>query len=523
MLDKFTAMFFVLGIALALTRLLDSRYFLLLAWLVIMLQPGIWTNEPPSAYRTLMVTPAVALLAALPLGVLADIALKAGRSATSRASAADSGALRPRQHLPVNLARVAAGGGLLFLLFQVAFLNYDTFFNQQLKSPFVWAVFEPLDTIVGKELDRLPAQEITAYASDSLYNPPTVSFLAPDVEVLPIVLPRDAPFQSEKDVVVFLDGRDQRDSEAFRWLQRLYPKARFAEYHPPGEPQKILLHEAIIPAEMIDDSYGVDASYRPAGGGSAVARQEKGLAADWRQQTPTALPFSAEWSASLKVPENANKGLRVDAPGLIRISLDGATAAEGEGSAEMAGDLALGLHDLRVEVQVTAPGEVRLLWLAPEGNWTAVPESALFLPPIASYGLTGDYHAIEDLSSPLDLSGPIVQRRVDPYVSYRYHIQPTPHPGPFAVSWVGSVTIPEPGGYRFATDSINEALLMVDGQPYTSGVGFMEGSLPLTPGTHNVELRYAAYGGSAYILLYWLPPGENPSRIVVPFEHLFPR
>jgi hypothetical protein len=486
-----------------------------------MLQPGIWTNEQPSAYRTLMVTPAVALFAALPLGMLADIALKKPPGGATPSLLAAVRRLRARVHLRDNLIRAAAWGVLLFLLCQVAFRNYDTFFNQQLKSPFVWATFEPLDTIVGKELDRFPAQEIPAYASDSLYNPPTVTFLAPDVEVLPIVLPRDVPFQSEKDVVVFLDGRDQRDSEAFRWLRQLYPEARFAEYHPPGEPQKILLHEAIVTAEMIHDSYGVDASYRPGAGGSAVARQEKGLAADWRRQTPMALPFSAEWSASLKVPEDANKGLRVDAPGTIRLSLDGATAAEGQGTAEVSGDLALGLHGLKVEVQMTGPGEVRLLWLTPGGHWLPVPESALFHPPIVPYGLTGSYHAIEDPSSPLGLSGPLVQRRVDPYVSYRYHIPPTPHPGPFVVNWVGSVTIPDPGGYRLATDSINEALLIVDGQPYASGVGFIEGSLPLTAGAHNVELRYAAYGGSSYILFYWLPPNET--RLVVPFEHLFPR
>ncbi len=470
---------------------------------------------------------AVALLAALPLGMLADIALKAGRSAPFSLLAEARG-LRLRQHLPDNLARVAAAGGLLFLLSQVAFLNYDTFFNQQLKSDYVWSYFEPLDTIVGKQLDRFPPHEISAYASDSLYNTPPVRFLAADATVLPIDLQRDAPFQGEKDVVVFLDGREQRDSEAFRWLRQLYPEARIAEYHAPGQPQTILLQEVVIPAEMIDASNGVEAIYRPGRGGSPVVRRERDLAADWTQETPVALPFSAQWSASLKVPDTANGGLRVEAPGRVRLTLDGAPPAEGEGQVEMTGDLALGLHGLTVEVQASRPGVVRLLWLTPEGDWLPVPQSALFRPSIVPHGLTASYHALADLSSPLDLSGPLIQRRVDPYVSYRYHIPPIPELGfRFVVSWRGSVTIPEPGGYRLAIESRYEALLTVDGQPYTDsrpyseGDRYREGTLPLTAGVHDIELRYAVYGGQPYIHFYWLRPFQP--RAIVPFEHLLPQ
>jgi len=536
MLDRFTAMFFLLGIALALTRPHDSRYFLLLVWLAALVQPGIWSieGEAPQGYRAFMVTPVIALLAALPLMVLADTALEMRRPWSAAAS--DRGAVGPRLRSLAqnNLLGLVAAGGLLFLLAQVAYLNYNTFFNKQLRNAYVWAYFEPVETITGREMDRL-GPEVLSYASATIANPPTTLFLAPDGPLLTsIVLPRDLPFQGDQDVVVFLDGRDQRDSAAFPWIQRLYPEATFTEYHPPGEPQTTVLHEAIIPAELIRASYGVDATYRPEGSGVPLQRREAALAADWRRQTPVPLPFTAQWSTTIKLPRLSSQpapdtgqptpptqGLRVEAPGAIRLQLDGAVVAEGSGRAEVTGDLAFGLHELLVEVQATAQGAVRLLWLS-EGEWVAVPESAVFRLPVGPHGLTGTYYALESETSPLTVTRPPLERRVDPYISYRYHVNPIDYPGAFVVRWTGKLRVPEPGGYLLATDASNEVSLLVNGQPYLTGAGSQQGTTLLASGVHEIELRYAHYSGAAYVLFYWQPPAPQP-RVIVPFENLLPQ
>jgi len=72
MLDPYTGALFVMGIAIGLTRINQPRYLLMVAWLVLLLQPAIWSVEfeAPQALRAILVTPAVAVLAALPLAAL---------------------------------------------------------------------------------------------------------------------------------------------------------------------------------------------------------------------------------------------------------------------------------------------------------------------------------------------------------------------------------------------------------------------------------------------------------------------
>jgi len=521
MLDRYTAMFFLLGIVLAFIRPHDPRYFLLLVWLAVLVQPGIWSveGEAPQAYRTLMVTPVVALLAALPLALLADIALDGWSWSAARDSAGGL-ATRARRFLSSNLLGGAAALGLLFFLAQVTYLNFNTFFNKQLDNAYVWSYFEPAETIVGRGLARLDTSA-TPYSSSTISNPPTALFLAPDApRTTTIVLPDALPFQEPRDAIVFLDGRDQRDSEAFHWIRALYPNAQFSEYHPPGVPEITVVHEAVISADLISQSFGVDGTYAPRTG-APVTRREAGLKLDWRARTPALIPFTARWETTLKVTRGLENGLRVEAPGRVRLVIDAVPVAEGDGAAEVRDNLALGLHDLTIEAEVAGLGEVRLLALNSEAVWQDVPANALFRLPLGAHGLTGTYYSLTDRSAPLDPAGPPVERRVDPYVAYRYHVSPIKQPGgPFTVVWTGKLTVPEPGGYRLLLDNRDDARLLVDGQVYLAGIGRNEGTEPIPAGVHQIELRYAAYTAAVHVLLFWIPPGQPP--VIVPFQALRP-
>src|SRR5205807_2461139 len=71
-----------LGLGLAIVRIRGPGYFLLVAWMLVFIQNGIWSVdfEAPQAFRTSAVTPAVAMLSALPLARLWEIAASASAS-----------------------------------------------------------------------------------------------------------------------------------------------------------------------------------------------------------------------------------------------------------------------------------------------------------------------------------------------------------------------------------------------------------------------------------------------------------
>ena len=79
MLDPFTGALLVLGIAISLVRIGQPRYLLAVAWLVVLLQPAIWSQEfeAPQALRSILVTPTIAMLAAMPVAALWSMAADA--------------------------------------------------------------------------------------------------------------------------------------------------------------------------------------------------------------------------------------------------------------------------------------------------------------------------------------------------------------------------------------------------------------------------------------------------------------
>jgi hypothetical protein len=56
MLDTFTGIFFVLGIGISAAKVRRPEYFLLLAWLGLVLQAGIWSDGAPQASTPSAVT-----------------------------------------------------------------------------------------------------------------------------------------------------------------------------------------------------------------------------------------------------------------------------------------------------------------------------------------------------------------------------------------------------------------------------------------------------------------------------------
>jgi hypothetical protein len=102
--------------------------------------------------------------------------------------------------------------------------------------------------------------------------------------------------------------------------------------------------------------------------------------------------------------------LRLQAPGEIKLSLDGQLLAQSSNVVESVQYLYKGEHGLEVSVHVEGPGAVRLL-----ANGTPLPESAYFVHPEAGNGLLGSFYANDNFS------GNPTFRELDPFIGFAYH------------------------------------------------------------------------------------------------------
>src|SRR3990172_3482299 len=221
------------------------------------LEGGIWSDGAPQAYRTVGVTPAIAILAALPLGLLWRLASDSSTPATSEA-----GQLRSR--FGSYALTGAAALVTLFSLGQAGRLNFDTYFHKQLTNPTVWASFSAAPTIVGHEINRLRPQGYQFFVSTTFDNEPSRIFLnGPSREdVFAFNLGKQIPVRDPRPTAFFHDPLEQPQ---FLRLRSMYPSGVFKEHRAPGGGEPVL-YESILGVDDIRSLMGISAVYTGADG-----------------------------------------------------------------------------------------------------------------------------------------------------------------------------------------------------------------------------------------------------------------
>jgi len=505
MLDTYTGFLFILGAGYALWRWRDSGHFLLLVWVAVTLQGGIWSVEfeAPQAYRTVALTPAVAMLAALPLGLLWRLATEPTEVPGAR--------LRPwSARVGFWALGVAAGLVALFTLAQAGRLNFETYFHNQLKTRDAWAAYSTEATFVGKELARL-GDDHDVYYSPVFAGQPTVRFLAPDAPPAnPLDAARDLPLGEPTPTVFLLD---QNGWPTFNLLRSYYPGGTFVGFGPPGG-GPALVFEAIISAEDVASARGVTYRYRGEGG-SREGRLDV-LNLDWGSEQPMPPPFDGEWTCLLKVPTYGSYTLEARVPGLVELYLDGKSVATGEGAARTGAlSLAQGLHDITMRAQVKGPGPVQLLWQGEGSALETVPAAQLFSAPVRRQGLEGSYFTEAG-------GGHLEFVRIDQIPGGYFHSIPVLIP--FTIRWRGKIDIPASASYRFIVQAVDEGSLSIDGASLFTTPGpnrVAEATLELAQGPHDIEITFRQRGGSpVYINVLWVTPQGGPDFI--PAELLSP-
>ena len=506
-LDSLTGILFVLGIGICLARARQPSYLLLLAWLVVLLQPAVWSREieAPQALRSILVTPAVAMLAALPLAALWEMAPALRHE--SAATAPDK--RRRRGLLRGNTADCAMTAGIavviLFVLAQTAYRNFDTYFNDQQENAQAWYDASAELTFAANEMKRLGSDHRFLLAT-SFAGWPTLEFVDADAARAAEYeedMTRALPLNESRPTAFFLDGKRPNDA---RWLQLLYPDASIHEALPPGPNQTPAVIEVLVPVESIDRLRGVEASYRSADG-TAIQRREPAIDFDWSNGQPVALPFLARWSGLMYVSLGDPHTFAVSGPGHVLMRLDTQTVAEGEGSATAATVLFAGYHLVEIEATIDAPGRVSLT-----DNGQVVPGSAYFSLTSHGQGLLASVYANEDWS------GEPASQQVSSLVGF-LHQSDVPG-GVYSMKWDGWLDIPEAGVYELQFDAVGEAAAAIDGSEVLSLAASGQTSIDLAAGRHALEVRFRSSFASPQLYLYWKPPGQAlgfiPSRYLSP-------
>jgi streptogramin lyase len=498
MLDTVTAGLLVLGLALCLRRIKRPEMALLPIWVLVGLAGGIFSLdfEAPQSLRSIGALPAIYLMAALPVGEVAQEWV--------------SGAGRYYPGLAV--------WGQLAVIIPAALLNVSGYFGRQTGDFATWNAHSTPETMTARILKEL-APGVQAHVISLYDHHPTVRFLADGVSYRRLETNASLPLlePAENDIVLIFDQERQK---LFAEAQRLYPTGMFEEVRPPfGGP--VILYVARLTQADLQAIQGLQGAYTPTAG-SAQFRRDAVVDFVWPQDAPVATPFVAEWEGMLAVNTYGPHQFFVQAPGEVALTVGGEPVLEGDAS--QAGGLTAGVvlargnHSVHLRADGKA-GQISLGWRTPDRGPEVIPPWALYSAPVRGNGLLGQYFANGDWQPPVAFA------QIDPQLGIYFHVPVLPRP--YTVSWTGTLAVPEAGRYGFGLESIDESVLLIDGVEVVAGQlrdTLATGEIELAEGNHAIEVRYADRTDHTHINLLWRPPlaGVDSGYQLLPSEYLFP-
>lgn len=503
MLDWVTGGLLVVGVLLSLLivvrRGISPRYVIVPIWILIGLLGGILSLdfEAPQSLRAIGALPAVLICAALPLSQLvAEWRAGAGR------------------YFP------HAGFGVVALIFLLpaSVANLHTYFVVQARDFSSWNAHSTPETIAAKVL--LESNPLMEKNVISLFDGhPTVRFLARNVSyqrvetnaIVPLL--RDMP----NGMMLIVDAERK---DLFEDTRQIYPMAKYQEIQSPyGGPVVVFVNE-LTPQDLqsVQGLYGSFASEDA----SLSPQVQKSLTIDfdWPSNSPIPLPFVADWDGVLAVNTFGPYQFFVEAPGQVTLWIGGSVVIDGDASVGdgLGGELMLarGHHSIRLRAE-GGEGRVRLAWQPPDGPPATVPSWSLYVPPVQSNGLLGEYFGNGEWA------GEPTFAQISPRLSMYFHVPTLPRP--YTIEWRGKLAIPEAGDYEFALQSIDESILLVNDIEVVRSMErnvSQRGGVQLEAGLHDIVVRYADRTNHTYINLTWRPPGGDGTFQQIPSELLFP-
>jgi hypothetical protein len=498
MTDPITGLLFAIGLAYAILRWRDQRYFLLILWLVIGLAGSFLSSsqESPQSYRALTALPAVILMAADMLDRLVRLVYRAVREQASNEA---------RPQVP---AYVAGAIAVLALLGATAW-EANVYFNKQATSPAVIQGFNPVENQVAHAvLDALRSKQ-EVYLSPRFSEYSQLRFLVYgivksqtgentlDNRPYHTVLPEeDFPVaDTGKDVLILLDNAywPLRD-----YITSIYPKATIKLVSLAGDPVYVQIQ---IPHDQILALQGLTETVTGPSG-HAVQHSVPQVQVETENQKASKI----EWAASIHIEHGGQYEFNGD--GGLEVYID-------HQPVHGAQYLGRGSYRLNILWNAGDSPDARLLWKAPEQDWSPVPNKILFNIPDRNQGLLGIYW------SNINWENTPVFHQITPFLMLAWNTeQPIVPNGPFSARYRGSIHIPESGVYTFRVEADDGARLRIDGTVVGEGVtpgqpNSFDTMVELSAGEHPIEVEYFQQGGGTALRFLW-QHGDEPFTPVPP-------
>ena len=507
--DPVMATFLILGFGYSLTRWRDPPHFLLLATVAVMLIPptmSIALDDRPTTWRAVGLVPAIYTFVAIAVHRTWDNLVR----------------FWPR-------GKILLAVGVMVLLGYVGWTNYRAYFERMANSPDTWYYTGPVETAIGKYLNRLDGHYQIYLDADASRTQAVLGITYGRADYQVIESLDDVPIRDPivKDLAFVFVISSTRWSWAglanlLPRLQYYYPGGRYEEFE--GIDGKLLWASYTVSKDEALAAQGLTGRYatgRGEGEEVSLARRDANLRFSWREGAlPVPLPISASWEGGLFIPDYGEYVF--GAAGLL-IHVDGAPVADGRtGYHEGRVVLAKAWHTLQAQSVIEeTSADMFLAWRRSHEEEMRITPSEMFstLPPLSDHGLLGRYYETDNWA------GRPLFERLDPVVDFQWHESEPVREGVFSVSWHGEIQVAQPGSYRFLTTSDDGSWVVIDDQLVVDnggrhGARMVEGRIELSEGRHGIEVRYFHADGSKGIHLLWARLGE--AAIVIPSSVLYP-
>lgn len=240
------------------------------------------------------------------------------------------------------------------------------------------------------------------------------------------------------------------------------------------------------------------------------------------------------WYAGVIAPNYGTYTFALNGSGGAKLEIDGRVVIAASSNSEQRQVevvLAKGLHDVSLVGALGDMSNLELLWSSGGAPPAPIEAQYLYNGPVGGLSAeVGSLPSVDALTTANPFAeAPPASRRSDPFIGYREGSQVF-GTAPIFIRWQGKLDAPTEGDYAFSVNSNGPSIVRINGQTVVNnGTGSepSPGTVRLTAGQHDVDIRYLWQNGPARMEWLWTPPGGQmelvPPTVLTPLKRSWTR